>query len=173
MSAPNGRGKTLKDLREVAEALGYEGKDQVRRVLEIGGLGGNFQPVLWQDYVACLVVHTQRAEQLLWRVKDLGEVLETEPCPVCGAETTWFRGGDVSMGWRCSRGGEAHYGWTRANRLRASIGLPPVDYAELERMRQERDRRDEVIRRLYWKSILGRTTDEEEREFKEAYGSGT
>jgi hypothetical protein len=175
VSAPNGSGKTLKDLREVSEALGYEGKEHVKRTLELGGLGGNFQPALWRDYVACLVVHAQKVEQLLWRATDTDRGVETEPCPVCGAETVWLAGDGARTAptaWRCLEGGELHYWWTRANRVRESIGLPPADYAELERLRQEREKRDEVVRRLYWKSILGRTTDEEQREFEEAYGSG-
>jgi hypothetical protein len=161
-------GRTLRDLRQAAETLGFESREQVQAVLEAVGLGGDFKPCLWADYLSALLVHAQKAEQLLWKAWDAQSRSLPGPCPVCGAEIQTCDG--PHRGWTCTQGGTAHYGWAQANRVRQSIGLPPIDYGLLEQRRQETLKRDEVIRRLYWKSILGLTTEEEESEFKEAYG---
>jgi hypothetical protein len=176
VSKPNGRGRTLKDLREAAETLGYESKEQVQSILESGGLGGNFKSSLWTDYLSLLVVHAQTAEQLLWRVRDEERGVRSDPCPVCGSDTYWLYGAD-SLGspssWSCSVGGTAHYGWVQANHVRESIGLPPIDYKVLEQLKADGEKRNEVLQRLYWKAVLGRLTEEEQAEFEEVYGNGT
>ena len=157
--------KSLKDLKEASQALGYKSKAEVFAALESGGLGGKFNPALWKDYIALLVIHAQSLESARSRIEHVFP--EPDPCPVCGSETQW----KTSTLWVCSKGGERHYWLVRANSMLVSIGVNPIDYEDIERSMDECSRRDEIVGKMYWRAINGCLTDEEYDVFEEAYGT--
>jgi predicted RNA-binding Zn-ribbon protein involved in translation (DUF1610 family) len=166
-------GKTVKDLRAVAEALGYEGLDEVKRVLSVGGLGGGYQPALWDDYVAHLTVHSQMVERLACKIEELERKRVMGPCPVCGEQAIWSNGrGMLPTEWICEAGGKSHYWYSKVNGYRERDGLPPLDYIKLEEARKERQEQDEFQRKNYWKYVYGELEGEELKKFETIFYAG-
>lgn len=171
MTQPASSKKLVRELRRVAETLGFENREQVQRVLEAGGLGGAFTASRWKEYVALLVVHAKKTEVLHLRLEEKGYASDHGPCPVCGASTRKSspRQALFTAKWICEKGGSAHYYQNLVTRMRAQKGLPPLDYLEQDRMLQERRERDELIRGLYWRAVEGDLEQEDLKRFVDAY----
>lgn len=118
------RKRKIGDLWKYAENTLGISQEEARRILNVNGLSGTFDPSLWNSYTSTLSRHKELASQILEKVSADERILIVDKCPVCGADVTphpWSNGMyGVANGWRCTSG-EPHFTQWGMRRRYASV----------------------------------------------------